>query len=151
MCVGREVCVTGKMVGQRAARFFLPAAFLLALLSGGCGLYREEAGGWPRSYEETAEEELPEALKERISGEREEPFLAAYGDGTWLYIAVGYGRQETGGYTVRVESLTETEHTLRIRASLTGPGSDAEAAGAAGAPFAAVRTAYTEKRIISER
>ena len=93
-----------------------------ALLSSGCSARRadrEKTG--ELEYETVDGPELPETLRQKIEKEKDEPFLLAYGDGGRLYIALGYGEQESGGYSVRIEEAYESEDAVWIRYCLTGP------------------------------
>ena len=51
----------------------------------------------------TKEEELPEALRQQIEEKKEGDFRFTYSDNEYLYVARGYGIQETGGYSISVE------------------------------------------------
>lgn len=135
------------MKGQKRLCILLALALLLA----GCSVQRTDRGKQKDlEYTITDKEEIPENLKTRIAGEKEKPFLLAYGDGDWLYIAVGYGEQDTGGYSIEVEDLYETENAVLVRTCLTGPDEGEDVAEKATFPYIVVRTGYTEKRIISE-
>ena len=46
---------------------------------------------------------IPEELKEKIDGEKEKPFRLTYEDKGTLYIARGYGKKQTTGYSVKVK------------------------------------------------
>lgn len=122
-----------------------------ALLSSGCSARRadrEKTG--ELEYETVDGPELPETLRQKIEKEKDEPFLLAYGDGGRLYIALGYGEQESGGYSVRIEEAYETEDAVCIRTCLTGPDEGEEVLREAGYPWAALEADYTEKRILWE-
>ena len=122
-----------------------------ALLSSGCSARRadrEKTG--ELEYETVDGPELPETLRQKIEKEKDEPFLLAYGDGVRLYIALGYGEQESGGYSVRIEEAYETEDAVCIRTCLTGPDEGEEVLREADYPWAALEADYTEKRILWE-
>lgn len=122
-----------------------------ALLSSGCSARRadrEKTG--ELEYETVDGPELPETLRQKIEKEKDEPFLLAYGDGRRLYIALGYGEQESGGYSVRIEEVYETEDAVCIRTCLTGPDEGEEVLREADYPWAALEADYTEKRILWE-
>lgn len=122
-----------------------------ALLSSGCSARRadrEKTG--ELEYETVDGPELPETLRQKIEKEKDEPFLLAYGDGGRLHIALGYGEQESGGYSVRIEEAYETEDAVCIRTCLTGPDEGEEVLREADYPWAALEADYTEKRILWE-
>ena len=123
-----------------------------ALLSSGCSARRadrEKTG--ELEYETVDGPELPETLRQKIEKEKDEPFLLAYGDGEQLYIAMGYGEQESGGYSIQIEEVCETEDAVCIRTCLTGPDEGEKVSQEPDCPYATVATEYTEKRILWER
>ena len=65
------------------------------------------------------ETDLPEELKQVIGEKKTAPFKMTYTDDQNLYIAVGYGEQENGGYSISVRELYLTENG-RYGASGTG-------------------------------
>ncbi len=135
------------MKGRRILCIFAAAVLLLS----GCGAQRadtEKKG--ELEYELVDSLDLPESLRREIEEEKGEPFLAAYGDGQRLYIALGYGEQESGGYSIQIEEAYETEDAVFIRTCLTGPDEGEEVAREADCPWAALATGYTEKRILWE-
>lgn len=135
------------MKGRRILCILAAAALLLS----GCGVRRADGVKIrDMEYETVDGPELPETLRQKIEEEKEEPFLLAYGDGGRLYIALGYGEQESGGYSVRIEEAYETEDAVCIRTCLTGPDEGEEVLREADYPWAALEADYTEKRILWE-
>ena len=54
-------------------------------------------------------DEIPESFMEEISKRVEKGFKLTFEDQGYLYIAEGYGKQETSGYSIEVKKLYETE------------------------------------------
>ena len=50
-------------------------------------------------------EDISEELKSHIDERKEETFTLIYRDGENMYLIVGYGSQEGGGYSIRVNDL----------------------------------------------
>lgn len=73
-----------------------------------------------------AEEEIPEEVKRMIEERKETDFKLTFQDGSALYICVGYGRQEQGGYSIAVNDLYETENAVYADTNLIGPDADQE-------------------------
>lgn len=126
-------------------------AVLLALpfLLAGCAV-RHDNMQKLRDLEFTVLErdEEPEELKEIISESREEPFQIFYADQGVLYIAEGYGRQPTTGYSVEVRELYETEDAVRIRTNLLGPEKGEKIKEIATYPYVVVQLDYIEKDVL---
>ena len=57
----------------------------------------------------TDEEDAPEELRTMIDEAREDPYRLIFAEQGLLWIAEGYGRKETTGYSVEVRELYETE------------------------------------------
>lgn len=68
-----------------------------------------------------AEREIPETLRDVILEKKNNPFQISYTNSGELYIAVGYGKQETGGYSITVNGLYETMQSIVIDTTLLGP------------------------------
>lgn len=66
-------------------------------------------------------EEIPETLAAEIEEKKEADFEITYSDNEFLYIARGYGAQETGGYSISVEECYLVENAICVRTVLTGP------------------------------
>ena len=64
------------------------------------------------------EEEQPEALVEVIEQKKSSPFQISYTLGEDLYLAIGYGEQQTGGYSISVDELYETENNIVVNTTL---------------------------------
>ena len=58
------------------------------------------------------EEMVPAELATMIEERKGETFKMTYSDNKNLYICVGYGRQETGGYSITVDELYLTEEAI---------------------------------------
>ena len=67
------------------------------------------------------EENLPNELKQLIEKKKEKPFHLSYTTKEYAYIAVGYGEQNMGGYSIQVLSLYETPSQVVIETNLKGP------------------------------
>lgn len=68
------------------------------------------------------EDQQPEALKEIIAEKSADPFQISYTLGGEMYIAIGYGEQPSGGYSISVNGFYETEDSMVIDTTLIGPG-----------------------------
>ena len=85
------------------------------------------------------EEVIPEHLKEIIEEKKEEDFQLTYSDGKDLYIAIGYGRQESSGYQVVVSELYLTEEAIHVDTTLLGPKPDAEGKNTPSYPYIVIK------------
>lgn len=65
--------------------------------------------------------EIPTKLAQEISSKKEQGFKLTYIDGEYMYIAIGYGAQDTGGYSVTIKELYQTRNAIYISSRLVGP------------------------------
>ena len=72
-------------------------------------------------YVIATEEEVPEELQREIEEKKESDFKITYKNDEYLYIARGYGEQETGGYSISVRNLYLTPNTIVFCTELMGP------------------------------
>ena len=68
-----------------------------------------------------SEECIPEAVKTIIETRKEEEIKLTYVDGKERYIIVGYGKQNTGGYSIYIKDIYATENALYVDTCLLGP------------------------------
>lgn len=93
------------------------------------GCYASACGGETEKEEDrnnleftvVSEDRLPDELKEILDQKKESAFKLTYADEGYLYICVGYGKQESGGYSVTVNELYETDNAIYVNTNLLGP------------------------------
>ena len=69
----------------------------------------------------TAQENIPEELKNVIEEKKGSAFKVTYQDNGFLYICIGYGEQVSGGYSITVNDLYLTENAMYVDTTLIGP------------------------------
>jgi len=94
--------------------------------------------------------DLPGELKELIEEKKAEPFKISYSNKDNLYIAVGYGKQNSGGYSISVEELYLTNNAIYIDTNLIGPSSDDVVSQGVTYPYVVVKLEYIDKRVVFE-
>lgn len=65
--------------------------------------------------------EIPKELLSTMEEKKKEGFKLTYADEKNLYLAVGYGEQKTGGYSIAVDECYLTENAIYFGTTLTGP------------------------------
>lgn len=132
-------------------RAILFCGLLLALsLMGGCGKKLQEEPVKIRDLELTvvAEEKLPEELLANISEKKANPFKFTFQDGGYLYICIGYGEQQSGGYSITVDELYLTENAIYVKTCLMGPGADVPDDGVKSYPYIVIKTEYLDYAVV---
>lgn len=94
--------------------------------------------------------DLPGELKEIIDEKKDKPFRLHYSNNDFLFIVVGYGKQNSGGYSIAVEKLFLTENAIYIDTNLIGPSQDDMVTQGVTYPYVVVKLEYMDKRIVFE-
>lgn len=95
-----------------------------------------------------AEEEVPEEFMEFILDKQEQAFRFTYTSGEYLYIAVGYGQQESGGYSISVSDFFLTENSIILDTELIGPSVSEDLVMAPSYPFIVIKTEKIEQPVM---
>lgn len=121
---------------------------LLCMLAGCSGKQREKL----RDLEATilSEEVLPGELKAIIDEKKALPFQITFSDREKLYICIGYGKQETGGYSIVLNDLYLTEGAVYVSTTLLGPDVSQQAKKTATYPYIVIQTELVEQPVIFE-
>lgn len=64
---------------------------------------------------------IPESLAKLIEERKEEEMKITYVDQGNRYIVIGYGKQDSGGYSIYIKDLYKTENALYVDTCLMGP------------------------------
>ena len=67
------------------------------------------------------EANIPQKIKDVIAEKKEEEFRVVFSAEENMYIAIGYGKHKTSGYSIAVKDLYLTENAIRIDTNLIGP------------------------------
>lgn len=102
---------------------FILMVVMLTITMTGCTITTETGNEKIKDIEFTVlgEENIPEELKQIIEEKKEKEFKVTYQDGDFLYICVGYGKQDTGGYSITVNDLYLTTNAIYVDTNLMGP------------------------------
>jgi hypothetical protein len=94
--------------------------------------------------------DLPGELKEIIDEKKEEPFKLSYSNKDYLYIVVGFGKQNSGGYSIAVEELYLTSNAIYIDTNLIGPSQEDMVSQGVTYPYVVVKLEIREERVVFE-
>ena len=86
------------------------------------------------------EKEQPDTLKEIIGEKKSIPFQISYVLGADLYVAIGYGEQASGGFSISVNDFYETEDAIVVDTTLIGPGNAENVTQAKTYPYIVIKT-----------
>lgn len=117
---------------------------VLFLTLGGCRMIRiEEGDKTPLTYTVLDDSQIPEELKELIEEKKESEFQIAYQRGNELFLAKGYGRQMSGGYSIQAESLQASSNAIFFETKLIGPTEKVQG-GEPSYPYIVIETEYRD-------
>ena len=112
-----------------------------------CGQKKEETRGSDWEYTVVPTADCPKDFLEEINKKKINAFQMTYDDGEYRYIAVGYGEQETNGFSIQVQGLYEKGENLCIETSLVGPEEDQIVSEKKSYPYLVIKTMKTEKKV----
>lgn len=127
----------------------LSGMLAVLLTAGGCGMVRDHTEKMgDLDYTVLSPDEFPPQLASAIEEKKTEAFRITYTDEGYLYICVGYGEQETGGYSITVKELYETANGIYIDTTLIGPKEGEQISEAVSYPFLVIKLADLGKSVI---
>lgn len=92
--------------------------------------------------------DLPEELQQQIIARQEEEFSLTYSDEEYLYIARGYGEQETGGYCISIDQCYRTNNTICVKTILTGPQNGEKVNTAPSCPYIVIKLEMRSEEVV---
>lgn len=126
-------------------------AAVLLFSQSACGGGQEKppsyTGGTELTYEIMTGSAIPYKINEKIFKEKEKPFQFTYRDQEWMYIALGYGQQPTGGYSIRVAALLETAEAIVVETELIAPEAGEVVSPAPSCPYLVLKTGRLDKSV----
>lgn len=131
----------GKL-GKKKKRItiFVTVCVIMLFFAGCAGESTEEDKLKDIEFTVIGEDQQPDSLKEIIAEKSAQPFQISYTLGEELYIAVGYGEQPSGGYSISVNAFYETEESLVIDTTLIGPGKAENVTNTPTQPYVVIKT-----------
>ncbi len=99
------------------------------------------------TYEIVSGSDVPHKVNEKIFKEKEKGFGFTYRDGEAMYIAFGFGRQNTGGFSIQMAAAKENESEILIEAKLVAPGPEEVVSTSPSHPYMILKMANVEKDV----
>ena len=130
-------------------KWIVLAVNLMLGIYGGCGLEKtDEKKLEDLTYTILEEKEIPQEFLAVIEEKKEQMFKLTYTDEESLYIAVGYGVQQTGGYSISVNQCYLTQNAVYFDTTLIGPSKGEQVNEAKSYPYLVIKTKYSEKNVV---
>lgn len=125
-------------------------ALTLTLLAGCTRLSEEKIKLRDLDFTVLSEEKIPKELLKILEEKKSSPFQITYADKENLYICVGYGQQETGGYSIAVEELYLTDTNICVNTSLLGPEGTEKGEKTPTCPYIVLKTEFLDRTVLFE-
>lgn len=87
----------------------------------GCGKAGKETELVPVDFTVVSFDDIPKELTAEIESKKSEDFRITYSADGWLYIARGYGMQNSGGYSIAVKEVSMADNAVYFDSELIGP------------------------------
>lgn len=124
---------------------------IIILLLSGCSIEKvKEEKLKDIEFTIVEEDEIPEELLATIEEKKGSEFKATFADKESLYIIRGYGKQQTGGYSISVNELYLTENAIYVKTNLIGPSGGETASEAESYPYVVVKMEFMDKSVVFE-
>ena len=122
---------------------------ILTFLLSGCGMQTQESERLKDlDFTVMDLEKVPEELRDVLEEKKSMPFKVTYEDDGYLYICVGYGEQDTSGYSIAVEDLYLTDNAICVDTELLGPEIGENPPAETSWPVVIIRTELLEQPVI---
>lgn len=141
--------IKNKKVAERVLVF--TGVIMVFINFWGCGMERA-AVKKVKDIEFTVIEqsEIPQELLNTIEEKKKDGFKLTYEDGKNMYLAVGYGEQKTGGYSISVDECYLAENAIYFGTTLTGPEKGEKVNEVSSYPYIVIKTEYIDEPVVFE-
>lgn len=122
---------------------------LIIINTTGCSLERKEKDINKSDIDYTVVEDadVPEEFMKIINDKKNRPFKITFSDKNNLYIAIGYGEQPTGGYSISVEEIYQTQEYIMVKTHFSGPVKNEKVSQVISYPYIVIMVENTDKTI----
>ena len=137
---------------MKKAGVILAAVMLLtAMVLSGCQMISSEKVKL-RDLDFTiqSEDTTPKEVLKMVEEKKAEPFKFTFTDGENLYICIGYGKQDRGGYSITVDALYLTEDAIYVETTLLGPADGEKGQKGASYPYIVIKTEALDQTVVCE-
>ena len=140
------------MIKAKKLILFCLIVFAYSIIAIGCGEKRDTLAKLKDlEFTVITEENAPEELLAIADEKKETGFKLTFQDNGFLYICRGYGKQETGGFSITIDALYETENAIYFDTTLKGPvPGEEEKRQSPSYPYVIVKTELIDKPVVFE-
>lgn len=128
-------------------RIAISLLLCLSLLLAGCEKETRPEKIGKLEYTLVAGSDVPQELKKLINDRKKKSFELTYSENSCLYIVRGYGKQKSGGYSIKINDLYQAKDTLVLDTELFGPKKDQKVSDQPSYPYIVIKTEYREEPV----
>lgn len=133
---------------NRIKRLLLFFAVMPLCLMIGCGGEKEEyTKTGDVDFTVVEEADVPAELLDIIKEKKSEPFKLKYLAEDALYLAMGYGEQPSGGYSIAVDEIFMAKEGVCLKTTLIGPAADEKVTTAVTYPYIVIKLQKMETQV----
>lgn len=122
---------------------------LMCILTAACGRSGQGTAAMEKvDYTVVNKQDIPKELSDTIEARKESDFEISADIEGYTYIAKGYGKQPTGGYSIRVDRLESDGTNMNFGTTLIGPSAGEAVNKMATYPYIVIKTKATEDNIL---
>lgn len=122
--------------------------FCLTFLMWGCSDNSSDENRTDLDFTVVTSDQVPSELLQILETKKESSFALTYSDGNNLYIAIGAGKQPTGGYSYAIQGLWLTNNSICIDADLLGPSADEQTTKVPSYPYIVVKLEHRDEPVL---
>ena len=120
----------------------------LATMLWGCGSDPSSENRTDLDFTVVTSDQIPSELLQILESKKEGNFALTYSDGSFLYIAIGAGKQPTGGYSYAIQGLWLGDNAIYIDADLLGPSAEEQTTKVPSYPYVVVKLEHREEPVV---
>jgi len=128
-------------------RTIISLILCLSLFLVGCEKETRPAKIGKLEYTLVAGSDIPQELKKLINDRKKKAFELTYSENSCLYIVKGYGKQKSGGYSIKINEFYQAKDTLVLDTELFGPKKDQKVSDQPSYPYIIIKTEYREEPV----
>lgn len=128
-------------------KILLMLVLVAVLLTCGCTVIKSDnEKKQDLDYTITDYNEVPDEVKKLIDEKKAEKFSTVFSDPENTYIIIGFGKKESGGYSIRLDEIYESDTDVFVKTTFSGPEEPADVTEET-YPYIIIKIEYTEKSV----
>ena len=119
----------------------------LSIFLTGCEKETRPAKIGKMEYTVVAGSDIPQELKKLINERKKNAFELTFSENSCLFVVRGYGKQKSGGYSIKINEFYQAKDTLVLDTELFGPKKDEKISEQPSYPYIVIKTEYREEPV----